>query len=217
MNEKEENILELDKIYDILKNHPYVNDVTIKNGKSFMEEFSRIWYWAFSDKSDKYFYWHESRVAKSPELALLVIESHDINSLNATLREETLEIHHRYMMDILDVLRSYFNEGAKIKYFNTRVLVKVNEHWKWRCFLYTYKEIEPGKWKGINCIPERQVESIIEKYNKRIEYYKSINNLRYADFCLEELVDLQLKNGEYHIIIPDEDWDKYFINYNKNE
>jgi len=32
----------------------------------------------------------------------------------------------------------------------------------------------------------------------------------------ENILELD-KIYEYHIIIPDEDWDKYFINYKENE
>ena len=217
MNTKEENIVDnFKRIYNSLKNHPYVNEITIKNGISFHDIYSEVYKYTFGDGSKPYRISVTKRTYTIPELVLLTIETHDINMMYGALRDYHTDgddfniMHHKYMMELLEVVGSLAGELPKKEYINTYMYVRYGENeWKWNSYLYTVKEINPGEFGRINCICESYIPKLIEKYNKTIEYYKEKCKDNYVSYCKEELEDVEKRTGIYHIVISDEDWKKY--------
>jgi len=237
MNEKEENIVTLDEIYNNLKNHPYINEITIHNGLDFHDKFSAIYAYIYSWKPDevrdKYKDpWNkDSKHFIVPELALLSIEGHDINMLCGALKgkEDNCElnkIHHTYMMEILEILASLTDNGPKKEYINIWKNVRTKDGWKWRTFLYKAEKQIAHVYKdghcdysfvGVNCIRESKVESVIERYKKIIQYYLDRGEEKYAKFTQDELDDLINRTNKWHVVITDEEYVKNFIDYSENE
>ncbi|MBQ3415846.1 MAG: hypothetical protein IJH39_11060 [Clostridia bacterium] len=234
MNERVENIPTIDDIYNSLKDHPYINEITIHNGLDFHDKFSAIYAYIYGwepDKvKDKYKdVWNkDSKHFIVPELALLSIECHDINMMGGALkgREDNCElnkIHHTYMMEIFDIIASLTGNGPKKEYINIWKEVRTKEGgWKWRTFLYKaiknvahlYKDGHCDySYSGINCIRESKVESVIERYKKTIQYYLDKGEERYAKLTQDELDDLINRTNKWHIVISDEEYVKNFINY----
>ena len=234
MNEKEENIVTLNEIYNNIKNHPYVNEITIYNGLTFHDEFSKIYFYIYDweadeldELRDKYKDpWNkDNKHFIIPGLALLSIEGHDINMMYAALKGkgkdedgcELNKIHHIYMMEILEVLRSIV-EGTTKEYINIWKNVRTKDGWKWRTFLYKAEKQIAHVYKdghcdysyvGINCIRESKLESFIKRYSEIIKYYKEKGDNNYANLYQTELDDLINKTNKYHICISDEEYIKY--------
>lgn len=209
----------LKEIYDSLKNHPYVNEITHENAISYYKIYGQIFGILYGELGEEYEIDH--RIYKIPQLALLSIESHDINLMYSQFNcktdkdierfESLKDIHHFYMMELLTVLGSLFDKTIKKEYINIWYDKRYKDGWKWTPILYKVIEIEPGVWKGINCIRESQWNKVIEKYKNIIEEEKKYNNEYVAKCYQEELDDLINKTNKYHICIPDEE----YINYKK--
>lgn len=210
-------IEELKDLYNKLKNHPYVNEITLENGNSFHEEYSLIYKYLFGFNNPyEVNYKDYSRCYNIPEFALLATESHDINLMCSQLDnryhtngDELNKIHHSYMMEILTILGSLAGE-KKVEYINIYKYVLFTDGYKWKSYLYKVKEIKPGVYKSINCISETYVkDKLISNYQKAINKYRESGNEKYAKFCEEELIDLQDRTELYHIILPDDEYYKH--------
>lgn len=233
MKEKEENILTIAEIYDSLKNHPYINEITRHNGLDFHDKFSAIYAYIYGYKPDevrnKYKDpWNkDSKHFIVPELALLSVEGHDINMMYGALKGkedgcEINKIHHTYMMKLFEIIASLTGNGPKKEYINIWREVRTKDGWKWRTYLYkvmqqishTYKDGHNDYcFVGVNCIRESNVESVIERYKKTIQYYLDKGEERYAELTQEELDDLINRTNKWHVVISDEEYVKNFINY----
>lgn len=233
MNEKVENIPTIDDIYNSLKNHPYINEITRHNGLDFHDKFSAIYAYIYGYKPDEVRDKYKDPWNKDnkhfiiPGLALLSIEGHDINMLCGALKGkedgcEINKIHHTYMMEILEVFKSIV-EGTTKEYINIWKEVRTKEgSWKWRTFLYKAEKQIAHVYKdghcdysyiGVNCIRESKLESVIKRYSEIITYYKEKGDINYANLYQEELDDLTNRTNKYHIIISDDEYVKNFINY----
>ena len=210
-------IEELKNLYNKLKNHPYVNEITLKNGNSFHKEYSLIYKYLFAFNNPyEASYKDYSRCYNIPEFALLATESHDINMMCGQLdpkyhidNDELNNIHHSYMMEILSILGSLVGE-EKVEYINIYKYVLFTDGYKWKSYLYKVKEFASNVYKSINCISETYVkDKLIDKYKEAINKYKEQGNEKYARFCQEELDDLINKTGLYHIILSDDDYYKH--------
>lgn len=205
----------LKEIYDSLKNHPYINEITHENAISYYNIYRQIFDIIYGELGEEYEI--DSRTYKIPQLALLTIDSHDINLMysqfnckNDKDRFESLKnIHHSYMMDLLTVLSSLFDKTIKKEYINIWYDKRYKDGWKWTPILFKVIEIEPGAWKGINCIRESQWNKVIEKYKNIIEENKKYNNNIVINAYQTELDDLINKTNKYHICISDEEYIKY--------
>lgn len=207
----------LKEIYDSLKNHPYINEITWENAISYYKIYGQIFDILYGQLGEEYEI--DSRTYKIPQFALLSIDSHDINLMYTQFccktdkdieRFESLkEIHHFYMMELLEVLSSLFDKTIKKEYINIWYDKRYKDGWKWKSFLYKVIEIEPGAWKGINCIRESQWDKVIEKYKNIIEENKKYNNDIVINAYQTELDDLINKTNKYHICISDEEYIKY--------
>lgn len=234
MNEKVENIPTIDDIYNSLKDHPYINEITIHNGLDFHDKFAAIYAYIYGwepDKvKDKYKdVWNkDSKHFIVPELALLSIEGHDINMMGGALKgkEDNCElnkIHHTYMMEILEILASLTNNGPKKEYINIWKEVRIKEGgWKWRTYLYKAIEQVAHVYKdghcdycyvGVNCVRESKLEDVIKRYSETIKYYKEKGDNTFANIYQKELDDLVNRTNKYHIVITDEEYVKNFIDY----
>lgn len=215
---------EVKDLYNDLKNHPYINEITIKNGKLFHNEYTKIYKYLFGDESKNYEVDIDGfrRCYNIPELALLATETHDVNLMCSNLDyryhsdgDDFNKMHHNYMMDILEIIGSLTGEERK-EYINIWEDVRFKDGWKWCNYLYKVKEIKPGIYKAINCISETYVkDKLIDKYKETIDRYKNEGNLKYANYCQDELDDLENKTGIYHIVLPDDEYYKY-AKYKKN-
>lgn len=211
-------IQELVELYNRLKNHPYVNEITLKNGKSFHKEYSLVYKYLFGANAEQYRIDYANRTYNIPELTLLATESHDINMMCGQLDsryhtdgDELNKIHHSYMMEILTILGSLAGE-KKVEYINIYKYVLFTDGYKWKSYLYKVKEVDSNIFKSINCISETYVkDKLISKYQEAINKYRESGNEKYAKFCEEELDDLINKTELYHIILSDEE----FYNYKK--
>ena len=232
MKEKEENIVTLNEIYNNLKNHPYINEITRHNGLTFHDEFSKIYFyiygWRGDELRDKYKDpWNkDNKHFIIPGLALLSIEGHDINMLYGALKGkedgcEINKIHHTYMMEILEVLKSIV-EGTTKEYINIWKEVRTKDGWKWRTFLYKAEKKIAHVYKdghcdysyvGVNCIRESKLESVIKRYSEVIKDYLNNGHETFANLYQDELDDLINRTNKYHVIISDEEYVKNFINY----
>lgn len=233
MKEKEENILTIAEIYDSLKNHPYINEITRHNGLDFHDKFSAIYAYIYGYKPDevrnKYKDpWNkDSKHFIVPELALLSVEGHDINMMYGALKGkedgcEINKIHHTYMMELFEIIASLTGNGPKKEYINIWREVRTKDGWKWRTYLYKVMQQISHTYKDghndycfvvVNCIRESNVESVIERYKKTIQYYLDKGEERYAELTQEELDDLINRTNKWHVVISDEEYVKNFINY----
>jgi len=213
----------LKEIYNALKNHPYINEITHENAISYYNIYRQIFGIIYGKLGKEYEIGFD-KTYKIPQLALLTIDSHDISLMYTQFccktdkdieRFESLkEIHHTYMMELLEVLGSLFDKNIKREYINVWYDKRFKDGWKWRSFLYKLSEIEPGIWKGVNCIRESQWDNVIEKYKNIIEEEKKHNNEHVAKCYQEELDDLINKTNKYHICISDEEYIKYKEEFN---
>lgn len=230
MKEKEENIIGFDELYDILKNHPYVNEITIHNGLSFHDEYSKIYAYIYSLGNNTYKDpWNiDNKHFIIPELALLSIEGHDINMMYTALNGqedgcEINKIHHKYMMEILDIIASLTENGPKKEYINIWKKVRIKEGgWKWRTYLYKAIEQVAHVYKdghydysyvGVNCIRESKVDYVINRYKETIKWELENNNEYVSKLYQNELDDIINRTNLYHIILPDDEYVKNFISY----
>lgn len=205
----------LKEIYDSLKNHPYINEITWENAISYYKIYGQIFDILYGELGEEYEI--DSRTYKIPQLALLSIDSHDINLMysqfnwekNKDRFESLKDIHHSYMMELLEVLSSLFDKTIKKEYINIWYDKRYKDGWKWTPILFKVIEIEPGVWKGINCIRESQWDKVIEKYKNIIEENKKYNNNIVINAYQTELDDLINKTNKYHICISDEEYIKY--------
>ena len=233
MNERVENIPTIDDIYNSLKDHPYINEITIHNGLDFHDKFSAIYVyiygWPHDEIKDKYKDpWNkDNKHFIIPALALLSIEGHDINMMYAALKGRTDDgcelnnIHHTYMMELLEVIKSAV-EGTTKEYINIWKNVRTKDGWRWRTYLYkaikqvsyTYKDGHCDYcYVGINCIRESKLGDLINRYKEIIKKYLETGQERYAQLTQEELDDLINRTNKWHVIIPDDEYIKNFINY----
>lgn len=234
MNERVENIPTIDDIYNSLKDHPYINEITIHNGLDFHDKLSAIYEYIYGWKPDKVREKYKDVWNKDnkhfivPELALLSIEGHDINMMYGALKgkEDNCElnkIHHTYMMEILDIVASLTGNGPKKEYINIWKEVRTKEGgWKWRTFLYKAEKQIAHVYKdghcdysyiGVNCIRESKLESVIKRYSEIVKDYLDKGQEGYANLYQKELDDLVNRTNKYHIILSDDEYVKKFINY----
>lgn len=204
---------ELRELYIRLKNHPYVNDITLKNGKSFHKEYTLVYKYLFGDNAEQYRIDYATRTYNVPEFALLATETHDINMMCGQLDsryhtdgDELNKIHHSYMMEIMNVIGSLVGE-SKVEYINIYKLIRYSDGYKWTSYLYKVKEVEPKVYKSINCLSETYVkDKLISKYQEAINKYRELGNERYTKFCEDELKDLIDRTEIYHIVLSDEEY-----------
>jgi hypothetical protein len=208
----------LKEIYDSCKNHPYVNEITIENAISYYNIYRKIFGIIYGDLGKEYTVDFDRKYT-IPQLALLTVDSHDISLMYTQFcckkdddikRFESLkEIHHTYMMELLDVLGSLFDKNIKKEYVNIWYDKRYKTGYKWTPFLFKLSEIKPGVWKGVNCIRESKWDICIEKYKNIIEEEKKYHNDIAAKAYQEELDDIINKTNKYHSIIPDDEYLKY--------
>ena len=215
---------EAKELYNTLKNHPYVNDITIKNGMSFHDEFHNIYKYVYIYPPDAQFFkdsWIDtSRYFHFSELSLLAVDGHEINAMYGSLQyhedgDELNNIHHIYMMELLELLGSLAGELPKKEYLN----IWKRSGNKWRPYLYKSVLLETHKYKngnidyaykGVNCVRESKWDKVIEKYKAIIEENKKLNNQIVVDSYQKELDDMINKTNIYHISIEDEEYLNYF-------